>query len=48
MGALNWLARKRDVSRMNETIPVLRRADAQAEAGPRMLMILRRADIRLQ
>jgi hypothetical protein len=42
MDALVWLkALKREESRMNEEIPVLRRAEAQAEAGPLMVMVRR-------
>jgi hypothetical protein len=34
-------AEGRDQSRVNEKIPVLRRAETQAEAGPLMLMVRR-------
>ena len=45
-----WLAKwalKREGSRMNEQVPVLRRVKTQAEAGPLMLMTVRHADMAL-
>jgi hypothetical protein len=41
-----WFGSEGAGSRMNKEIPVLRRAEAQAEAGPLMLM-MRRADMEL-